>query len=76
MCPEVCIVYCDTGMEIPPIKEHVLRTMAGLKAEFAKLDLPFTARIVEPRIEDRFLVKVLGKGYPPLPTCSVGVQIV
>jgi DNA sulfur modification protein DndC len=63
--PPVTVVYCDTGTEIPPVSNYVLQVMADLSQEFRQLDLPFDAKVIEPRLEDRFLVKVIGKGYPP-----------
>jgi len=59
------VIYCDTGVEIPVISNYVKTTLAALKkeADFYKLPLAFT--IAKPRLDDRYFVKVIGRGYPP-----------
>jgi DNA sulfur modification protein DndC len=59
------IIYCDTGVEIPLVREHVRLTFRRLRAEARTDELPIKITIAEPRVEDRFFVKVIGRGYPP-----------
>jgi DNA sulfur modification protein DndC len=61
----VYVVYCDTGVEIPIVREHVRTTFNRLRAEAKADGVPVTIRIAEPSIEDRYFVKVIGRGYPP-----------
>jgi DNA sulfur modification protein DndC len=60
----VSVIYCDTGVEIPIITEYVRNTFAAFKEEIQSLKLPIFPEIVEPKIENRFFVKVIGLGYP------------
>lgn len=62
---KVEVIYCDTGVEIPVVREHVRSTFRKLRAEAKADDLPLRIRIAEPRVEDRYFVKVIGRGYPP-----------
>lgn len=61
----VTIIYCDTGVEIPTIKHLVSTTLAKLDAEAQELSLPIKSIAVSPPINDRYFVKVIGRGYPP-----------
>ncbi len=61
---DVNIVYCDTGVEIPIIKEYVKEVFSEIKIEIAKYELPIRTLIVEPELKDRFFSKVIGHGYP------------
>ncbi len=61
---EVLIVYCDTGVEIPVIGDYVANTMRQLQAEARAAGLPLKTVVAEPEINDRFFVKVIGRGYP------------
>ena len=58
------VVYCDTGVEIPIVISFVKKTFAKLKNEITELDLPINLNIVEPKLENRFFSKVIGRGYP------------
>lgn len=62
---KVYVAYCDTGVEIPVVREHVRSTFAKLRLESKADGIPITIRIAEPSIEDRYFVKVIGRGYPP-----------
>jgi len=59
------LLYCDTGVEIPVIAEHVRKTLARIKRQAKQDGIPIQAKIVKPRLEDSFFVKVIGRGYPP-----------
>jgi DNA sulfur modification protein DndC len=60
----VNIVYCDTGVEIPIMTSLVDKTLKKIKKESKELDLPFNCVKLIPRINDRYFVKVIGRGYP------------
>ena len=62
---QVSIIYCDTGVEIPTIAKYVKITIKKLKNECNDLRLPLKFIIAKPKIEDRYFVKVIGRGYPP-----------
>lgn len=59
------LLYCDTGVEIPVIAEYVRKTLAQIRRQAKQDGLPIKAKIVKPRLEDSFFVKVIGRGYPP-----------
>lgn len=59
------IVYCDTGVEIPIITKFVKNIFLDLDKKSRDKKLPFSFHIAEPKITDRFFVKVIGRGYPP-----------
>lgn len=61
---KVTAIYCDTGVENPVITEYVYATFESLRNECELLKIPIEFKIVKPNIEDRFFVKVIGKGYP------------
>jgi len=59
------IVYADTLIEIPVIRDYALEFLKFL-TEFKRLQsLPIYFHIVRPALEERFWVCLLGKGYPP-----------
>lgn len=58
------VVYCDTGVENPVITNYVYDTFKKLSDECARHNLPFDFEIAEPNLDDRFFVKVIGRGYP------------
>lgn len=59
------IINCDTGVEIPTISKYVKTTLRALRLESASLNLPFKVTVAKPKLDDRFFVKVIGRGYPP-----------
>lgn len=61
----ITIIYCDTGVENPIISRYVFETIEKLRAENDKYKLPFKFEIGRPKLQDRFFVKVIGRGYPP-----------
>lgn len=61
----VTVVYCDTGVEIPLASSLAKTALAAFNEEARQHDLPIKAFIVSPPVNDRFFVKVLGRGYPP-----------
>jgi DNA sulfur modification protein DndC len=61
----VTVLYCDTGVEIPPIRRFVWQTLTGLAIEAEKAGIPLRCDVATPRLEDRFFFKVIGRGYVP-----------
>lgn len=60
----VNIVYCDTGMDIPLVANHVNSTLESLKREVEEFQLPIKVIVVKPSIENRYFSKIIGHGYP------------
>ena len=61
----VTVIYCDTGVEIPLASGLARQALSELEAEAASLAVPISVRILSPLINERFWVKVIGRGYPP-----------
>lgn len=61
----VTIIYCDTGVEIPVIRSLVQETLDSLSKEASQHEIPLITKIVYPKLQDRYFVKVIGRGYPP-----------
>jgi DNA sulfur modification protein DndC len=61
----VTVVYCQTGMEIPLIVDLALTTLSAFATQAQALRFPVDTAVISPPLQDRFLVKLLGKGYPP-----------
>jgi len=59
------IVYSDTMLEIPIIRQFALDFMKTIQNMERVARLPIYCHIVCPEIEQRFWVCLLGKGYPP-----------
>lgn len=59
------IVYSDTGVEIPVINTYALQFLDYLKRAQRFQHVPLHCHVVRPRVEERFWVCLLGKGYPP-----------
>lgn len=75
----ITILYCNTAVDIPIVKAFVVKTLEGIRLEAEKYGLPIQSQIIEPPINDRFFVKMIGRGYPP-PTnkfrwCTKRLQI-
>jgi DNA sulfur modification protein DndC len=58
----IYILYCDTGVEIPPARELTIRMMETIESKYPSLARCIVAK---PAIEDSFFVKIIGRGYPP-----------
>ena len=61
----ITIFYCDTGVEIPIFNEYIKSSLRRVQREGRKLGLKVSARAVQPKLENQFFVKVIGRGYPP-----------
>jgi DNA sulfur modification protein DndC len=59
------LIYADTTVEIPSIHQYALDFISNLKKNPRMKSLNLNCHIVLPPIEERFWVKILGKGYPP-----------
>lgn len=59
------VLYCDTGVEIPPAQALTLSMLRDIEREAAALGLPISTAVVVPEVSDRYFVKVIGRGYPP-----------
>jgi len=63
------VIYCDTGVENPVLDIYVKSTFLALEAEFAHRGNGFATKILRAPVQDRFFVRIVGRGYPP-PTNS------
>lgn len=63
------LIYCDTGVENPALDRYVKNLFAKLEVEFISQRLPFRTKVLKAPVNDRFFVKIIGRGYPP-PTNS------
>jgi hypothetical protein len=61
----VTVIYCDTGVEIPLASALARRALTDLQFEARNLAVPISTRILSPPMNERFWVKVIGRGYPP-----------
>lgn len=59
------VAYADTLLEIPPMHDHALSFMEDLAMSGKLRHLPVYFHVFRPRLEQRFWVLLLGKGYPP-----------
>lgn len=61
----VTVIYCDTGVEIPTAAALARQALHDLEVEAAIHGIPISVRILSPAVNERFWVKVIGRGYPP-----------
>ena len=59
------LVYSDTGVEIPAIRQYAISFIEYLKNFERIKELPLHYHIVCPDVKESFWVCLLGKGYPP-----------
>ena len=59
------VVYSDTGVEIPVIRQYALDFLEHLRGFQRVARLPLHCHVAYPSMEERFWVCLLGKGYPP-----------
>jgi len=60
---QLYLIYSDTGVEIPELREYVLRTISKFKGN-EKLSKYIQFHIVRPLPKDNFFVKMIEEGYP------------
>lgn len=53
------VIYCDTGMELPPLHATAMKLLDQLKAD------GWNVKIAAPELDRRFWVYMLGRGVPP-----------
>jgi len=73
------VIYCDTGVENPILDLYVKSALEDLSRELAELGPSFETRLLRAPVQDRFFVRIIGRGYPP-PTnsfrwCTTGLRI-
>jgi DNA sulfur modification protein DndC len=59
------VIYSDTLMEMPPLRDTADAMMKHMRLAFARAHLEARVRVVTPPVGERFWVKMLGRGYPP-----------
>jgi DNA sulfur modification protein DndC len=62
---KIDIIYCDTGVENPVLDKYVKGLFLRLAKEFEERDVPFKTSILQAPIQERFFVRIIGRGYPP-----------
>lgn len=62
---QVNVIYCDTGVEIPKLSATVKTLLNELQVECDDNEIPLKMRVASPALNDRFFVKIIGRGYPP-----------
>lgn len=60
----IFVISSDTLVETPVIVEYINTTLEKINKTAAKLNMPFKAVKLTPRISDSFWVNLIGKGYP------------
>ena len=73
------LIYCDTGVENPVLDAYVKSLLEQLSIEFSEDGTPVQVKLLKAPPEDRFFVRLIGRGYPP-PTnsfrwCTKGLRI-
>lgn len=73
------LIYCDTGVENPVLDQYVKQVLGRMEREFLDEKIPLEIRCLKAPPEDRFFVRLIGRGYPP-PTnsfrwCTTGLRI-
>ena len=60
----VFIVTTDTMVENPIVSNWVESSLEKMKIAAKENDLPIKPYLIKPKLEDRFWVNLIGKGYP------------
>ena len=60
----VFIVTTDTMVENPIVSNWVESSLEKMKISAKEKDLPIKPYLIKPKLEDRFWVNLIGKGYP------------
>jgi len=63
--PVLDIVYSDTLMEIPAMRRAAGSFLRYTRRFARSEDLPIRVHVVTPKVEERFWVRMIGRGYPP-----------
>jgi len=59
------VIYADTMIEIPTIHQYALSFLNNLRSLSRLEGLPLYCHVALPAVEQRFWVRLLGRGYPP-----------
>lgn len=75
---KITLIYCDTGVENPVLDTYVKKLLDQIQSEFST-DGILDIKCLKAPPEDRFFVRLIGRGYPP-PTnsfrwCTTGLRI-
>ena len=62
---QVYVVANDTLVESPLVIDHLKKSVAVIREAANRMELPITARITKPYIDQTFWVNVIGRGYIP-----------
>ena len=62
---QVHIVANDTLVESPLIIDHLRKSINTIRRAIAEMDLPMSATITKPCVDQTFWVNVIGRGYIP-----------
>jgi DNA sulfur modification protein DndC len=76
---KVSFIYCDTEVESPVVDSFVKYTLGHLSQEMRDSNLQSEVKILKPRIDQSFFVRIIGRGYPPPTTffrwCTTDLRI-
>ena len=61
----VYVVANDTLVESPLVIDHLKKSVAVIREAANRMELPISARITKPYIDQTFWVNVIGRGYIP-----------
>lgn len=62
---KIDVVYCDTGVENVAVDEFVTGNIRRMETDELLHELGFQFHILKADIDNRFFVKIIGRGYPP-----------
>ncbi len=62
---QIHVVANDTLVESPLVINHLKKSIEKIRQAVAEIDLPVTATITKPCIDQTFWVNVIGRGYIP-----------
>jgi DNA sulfur modification protein DndC len=58
------VISTDTLVENPIVAAWVKQSLASIGTEATKQNVPFSAKLLFPKIEESFWVNLIGRGYP------------
>jgi len=61
----VYVIASDTRVEAPNVERYLEQKMAEISTHAVANDLPVSAELVQPSVEQSFWFNIIGKGYPP-----------
>lgn len=60
----VYVISSDTLVETPVIVDHIDESLHRIKSRAEESGMPFEVQKLEPSLDDRFWVNLIGRGYP------------